>query len=203
MSSGRPPPDPPPHLAARHRLLWRWRRNPLRRPTDRLQGWVALGLLLTIPVLAAFAMFGVGDTAYRHYRATAERQARALHHTAAALVHDAPGHPEPGSEEARKTRYRVTVRYTDRAGRARTGETEVLPGLSAGTPVYVWAGPDGTLAEPPMATEEIRSRAMGWALLAFLAVALTGAAAYGAVALALQRRNLADWDARWAETARH
>ncbi|MFF3935026.1 Rv1733c family protein [Streptomyces phaeofaciens] len=202
-----PPPAPEPHGRDHPRpplplmWLWLWRRNPLRRRTDRLQGRVALGLLLLLPAPALLAMFGVGDTAYRHYRTTAEHQARIRHHTTAVLVHDAPGHLEPGSDEARGTHYPVTVRFTGPGGQARTGKTDVIPGVSAGSTVSVWVGADGTLTEPPLTAEEIRSRAMGWALVAFLTVAVAGGAVYGAVAGVLRRRNLEAWDAMWAETA--
>ncbi len=181
--------------------LWRWRRNPLRRRTDRLLGWIGLSLLLLVPVLGLAATFAVGDAAHRHYRATAEHQARARSLLAAVLVHDAPNHPEPGSDEARKARYPVTVRFTAPDGRDRTAKADVLPGLTAGSTVTVWTDRHGALTEPPLTTEQIRSRTMGWALLAFMAVALAGFAVHGAAALILHRRNLAAWDGDWARTA--
>jgi hypothetical protein len=52
-----------------------------------------------------------------------------------------------------------------------------------------------------MTDEQIRSRTMGWAILAFLAVALAGAGVHRAAALVLYRRNLAEWASEWAETA--
>lgn len=196
-----PPPAPGPCGRAHPRPLWLWRRNPLRRRTDRLEGWIALGLLLAVPALGLVVMFAVGDAAYRHYRATAWHQAHTRHATPAVLVHDSPGHPEPGSDEARQTRYPVTVRYTAPDGRTRTGKADVLPGLSAGSTADVWVGADGTLTEPPWTGEQVRSRAMGWALPAFLSVAVAGLAAHRAAGLALRRRNLDAWDAEWAETA--
>lgn len=47
----------------------------------------------------------------------------------------------------------------------------------------------------------IRSRAMGWALVAFLTVALAGTVAYRGAALVLHRRSLAEWGTEWTETA--
>ena len=193
-----PPPAPGRHP---HLLLWRWRRNPLRRRTDLLQAWIALGLLLAVLVAAPAAMFSVGDSAYGHYRDTAEQQARTRDHVPAVLVHDAPRHPEPGSDEAKKTRYPVEVRFTRPDGNTRTATTDVEPGLPAGSTVLVWVDADGGVTEPPLTTEEIRSRTMRWAVLAFLTVALAGAAVYGITALALHRRNLAEWDTAWARTA--
>ncbi|GAA2240147.1 hypothetical protein GCM10010145_02190 [Streptomyces ruber] len=215
MSGPIPPAQPPPaphhhqHGPLHPLTLWRRRHNPLRRRTDRLQCGIALGLLLLVPALGLVATFTVGDAAHRHYRATAEHQARTRHLTPAVLVHDAPRHPEPGSAEARKTRYPVPVRYTAPAsapapasgGETRTAETDVLPGLPGGSTVDVWVAADGSLTEAPLTTEQVRGRTMGWAISAFLAVALTGTALYGAAARLLRRRNLAEWDARWAEVA--
>ncbi|OPF80990.1 hypothetical protein VT50_0210625 [Streptomyces antioxidans] len=196
-----PPPDPPHHGLVHPLSLWRWRHNPLYRCTDRLQGRIALALLLLVPILGLGALFAAGDAAQRHYRATAEHQRQALHRTTAVLIHDAPDHPEPGSAEARENRYPATVRLTDPDGRTRTAETDVLPGLDAGSSVQVWVDADGAIAEPPMDTAQIRSRTMGWALMAFLTVVLAGAAAYRGAAVVLRRRNLAEWDTEWAETA--
>ncbi|WP_369218217.1 Rv1733c family protein, partial [Streptomyces flavofungini] len=166
-----------------------------------VRGWTALALLLLVPVLGPLAAFFAGDAAHGHYRATAAQQARSRHPVTATLTHDAPRHPEAGSAEAAKARYPVTVRYTAPDGRPRTAETEVPPGLSRGSTVDVWAEPGGAMAEAPLSAAEIRSRALGWAMLAFVTVALAGFGAYGATALALHRRNLAEWDLRWARTA--
>ncbi|MGW0818387.1 Rv1733c family protein [Streptomyces viridiviolaceus] len=193
-----PPPAPGRHP---HLLLWRWRRNPLRRRTDLLQAWIGLGLLLAVLAAAPAAMFSVGDCAYRHYRDTAEQQARTRQHVPAVLVHDAPRHPEPGSDEAKETRYPVEVRFTGPDGTPRTGKADVGPGLPADSTVLVWVDAQGAITEPPLTAGEIRSRTMGWAILAFLAVALAGAVAHGIAGLALHRRNLAEWDAAWARTA--
>ncbi|MFE5599796.1 hypothetical protein ACFQ8O_11485 [Streptomyces coelicoflavus] len=197
-----PGPDPEPD-PARHPylLMWRWRRNPLRRSSDRLRAWISLGILLAVLVAAPAAMFGVGDSAYRHYRSTAEHEERTREHRPAVLTHDAPRHPEPGSDEAKESRYPVPVRFTGPDGVSRTGTTEVEPGLPADSTVLVWVDDEGRITEPPLSAEQIRSRTMGWAILAFLGVVVTGLAAHAATGLVLYRRNLAQWDAAWANTA--
>ncbi|WP_217142072.1 hypothetical protein [Streptomyces sp. AC627_RSS907] len=196
-----PPPDPDPGGHHPHLLFWRWRRNPLRRRTDRLHAWVVLGLLLAVPAAATAAMFAAGDAAHRHYRGAAEHEARTRDHRTAILVHDAPRHPEPGSDEAKKTRYPVEVRFTGPGGETRTGKTDVEPGLPADSTVLVWVDSTGEITEPPLTAEQIRSRTMGWAILAFLGVVLMGMAAHGITGLVLHRRNLAQWDAAWAAAA--
>ncbi|RMB80454.1 hypothetical protein [Streptomyces shenzhenensis] len=191
-----PPPDDLPRL-----LLWRFRRNPLRRTTDAAQAWIGLGILLAVLAAMPGAMFLIGDTAYRHYTHTARLQAETRHQATAVLLHDSPKHPEPGSDEEKGTRYRVEVRFIDRLGRSHTGRVDVRPGLPAGSMVPVWTGAEGEVMDPPMSVDQIRSRSMGWAIIAALAVALAGAAVYGIAERALRRRNLAAWDTAWARTA--
>lgn len=199
-SENLPSEDPVPEELPRVKL-WRLRRNPLRRPTDLLQAWLGLGLLLVVLAAVPAAMFLVGDAAFRHYARTADHQEQTRWLTTAVLVHDAPRHPEPGSEEAKQTRYPVQVRFTDPGGHTRTAQADVHPGLSAGSGVDVWADTDGRITEPPMTDDQIRSRSMGWAIIAALTVCAVGAATYGLTALTLRRRNLSAWAAAWSRTA--
>ncbi|MFE9169147.1 hypothetical protein ACFYNZ_06405 [Streptomyces kebangsaanensis] len=199
-SENLPSEDPAPEELSRVKL-WRLRRNPLRRRTDLLQAWVGLGLLLAVLAAVPAAVFLAGDAAFRHYARTAEHQERTRWQTTAVLVHDSPRHPEPGSEEAKRTRYPVRVRFTDPGGRTRTAQADVHPGLSAGSSVDVWADTEGRITEPPMTDDQIRSRSMGWAIIAALAVCAAGAAVYGLTALMLRRRNLSAWAAAWSRTA--
>ncbi|MFE9775318.1 hypothetical protein ACFYOV_27310 [Streptomyces sp. NPDC005931] len=189
------PPGPAPRPS-----LWRRRPNPLRRRTDVLRTWAGLGALFAVVAGAPVAAVVVGDAAHRHYRDTAQYQARTRHVTTATLIRDAPRHPEPGSEEEKRTRYPVEVRFVTREGRTRTTRTEVRPGLPADSPVRIWVT-GGEATGPPLTREQVRSRSAGWTLLAAIGVALTGAAVHSVTALALRRRDLAEWEAAWARTA--
>ncbi|PNV31531.1 hypothetical protein C1708_03770 [Streptomyces sp. DH-12] len=191
-----PPPGPPPRP-----LFWRWRSNPLRRRTDRVQAWLGLGVLIAVLAVAPVAAALVGDAAHRHYQDLARHQQQTRHLTDATLVADAPRHPEPGSDEEKKTRYPVEVRVVTREGRTRVTRAEVTPGLTAGSTVRVWITAEGEAAGPPLTGKEVRSRTAGWALLAAIGVALAGTAVHAVSGFVLRRRNLARWDAAWAETA--
>ncbi|WP_405833781.1 hypothetical protein [Streptomyces sp. NBC_01176] len=195
-----PAEDPPPEDLPRV-MLWRLRRSPLRRRTDLLQGWIGIGLLLAVLAAAPAAMFLVGDTAYRHYKRTAEHQQQVRQPARAVLVQDAPRHPEPGSTEEKESRYPVRVRFTDPTGHTRTAKTGVRPGLTEGSTVRIWSDTQGRLTGPPLTTDQIRSRCMGWAITAALAVTFLGGVAYGITDLVLRRHNLAAWDTAWAGTA--
>ncbi|GAA5022131.1 Rv1733c family protein [Streptomyces siamensis] len=197
---GRLPSPPPPQELPRV-VLWRRRRNPLRRRSDLVQAWIGLGLLLAALTAAPAAMFLGGDAAYRHYTRTARHQAETRHQTTAVLLEDVPRHPEPGSAEAKETRYPAKVRFTDPEGHTHTATTDVQPALPKGSTVRVWAGTDGKVTDPPLSPSQIRSRAMSSGIVAALGVHATAAAAYGIATRILHRRNLAAWDTAWADTA--
>ncbi|WP_234440006.1 Rv1733c family protein [Streptomyces bicolor] len=128
-------------------MLWRLRRNPLRR---RSQAWIGLGLLLAALAATPAAMFLVGDAAYHPYTRTAQHQAETRHRTTAVLLEDARRHPEPGSAEAEKTRYPTKVRFTDPNGHTHTATTDVQPALPKGSTIRLWAGTDGKITDPPL-----------------------------------------------------
>ncbi|GEB50087.1 MULTISPECIES: hypothetical protein [Streptomyces] len=186
--------QPPPRFPL---LWWRHRHSPLLRPTDRLRA--ALGLvtaaavLLTAPALALWT----ASVAQHRFQQTAHQQARDLHRVAATLLEGSPHHPEPGSDEARHTRYPARVRWTDATGRTRTGTADVPGGLPAGATVDLWTDDTGALTAPPMQPGEIRNRALGWSLGAAVATVLTGFLAYTVGCRRLDRRNLASWDEQW------
>ncbi|WAX76687.1 Rv1733c family protein [Streptomyces sp. KMM 9044] len=200
LPPAQPPPGPrlgPPPTPRR----WRRRPNPLRRPTDVLQAWIGLGLLLAVPAVAPVAGVAAADLAHRHYGDTARHQSLTRHETDATLTEDVPRHPEPGSDEAKLARYLAEVRFTTPDGRTAITRAEVPPGLSADSRVRIWTTAAGQVTEPPLTREQIRSRSMGWALLAAVGTALTGVAAHAAARHAVRRRNLAAWERAWAETA--
>lgn len=188
------PPDPPRDRAPR-------RRNPLRRRTDTLRTWFGLGVLLTVLVLAPVAAVVAADLAHRHYDGVARHQERTRYETTATVLHDVPRHPEPGSDEEKETRYPAEVSVVTREGRTRTTTADVPPGMPADSPLRIWVTTDGEATQAPLTDGDVRSRSMGWALLAALGVVLTGAATHAVARFALRRRDLAAWDAAWARTA--
>jgi hypothetical protein len=182
-------------------MFWRLRRNPLRRRSDLAQAWIGLGLTLAVLAATPLAMFLARDAAHRHYARTAEHQNATRRHTTAVLLEDARSHPEPGSAEASKTLYPTKVRFTDPGGRTRTDHADVQPDLPKGSTLRVWAGTDGKLTGPPLTPHQVRSRAMGSALIAVLGVHAAAAAAYRTAHRVIQHHNLAAWETAWARTA--
>ncbi|MFE2261308.1 Rv1733c family protein [Streptomyces griseosporeus] len=194
-------PPPPPARRPPRVLSWRLRRNPLRRRSDLVQGWIGLALLLTASAATPAAVVLAADAAHDRATRTARQQAQTRHETTATLLENARRHPEPGSAEARGTRYPAQVRYTDPQGRPRTATTDVPPSLPRGSTLRVWVGTDGQLTDPPLTPDQIRNRVRGSAIIAALGVPAASIAAYGVTSRVVQRRQLAAWDRAWADTA--
>jgi hypothetical protein len=199
MFDPEPRAQPPP--APARAGLWRWRRSPLRRRCDLVQAWAGLLLAVVVTAGAPTAAVFVGSAVHSALREDAAADARTRERVTAVLVHDTPRHPEPGSEEARLTRYPAEVRFPGPDGRPHTGRTDVSPGLPAGSTVRVWRDAEGRLTDAPTAEDEIRSRAYGWAATAGAAVVLTGLAAYAVVARFLDGRRASAWEGAWADTS--
>ncbi|MEU6813925.1 hypothetical protein [Streptomyces sp. NPDC046860] len=172
--------------------LWRFRRGPLRRRADMVEGWVLLGLwLLTLlaGTVAGLAAARSVEHGLAHERAT-------WHPMVAYVVSRAPG--RSGSRSSSGERVWARVRWTGSDGSLRTGEIRVAPGAETGAPVAVWTDGRGRLVTRPATASEAAVRA------AFIGT-LTGAGAAavpfagGRLLLArLERRRLALWDAEWA-----
>ncbi|MFF7640175.1 hypothetical protein [Streptomyces canus] len=175
---------------------WRWRRNPLRRRSDRLEAWLVLAtwtLALLGGLLAgAAAAAGMADD-------LAARRA-ALHTVSAVLVGKADRTATVTADGSAET-VRAKVRWTALDGSTRTGATRVAPGTAAGTSVTVWTDRRGDLVRAPLAAAEARLQSV---LTGVLVAAGTGAVVFGGGYLArlrLDRRRLRDWEAEWARVA--
>ncbi|GAA3785312.1 hypothetical protein GCM10022206_26410 [Streptomyces chiangmaiensis] len=171
--------------------MWRWRRNPLRRRSDRLEAWIVLVtwvFVLLAGVLAGWAAAGAAD------HAVAVRNARA-HPVQAVLTEDAARTPQ-GVPEYSDGSVWAKVSWTV-AGVTRTGLTRVGPGQKAGTTVTVWTSRGGELVSKPVGAAQAR-------LQAELVGSLAGAGAAGGVLVCgrfargrLERRRMQAWDREW------
>src|SRR4051812_11925760 len=111
-----------------NRRGWRWRRNPLKRGTDRAEAWalLATGLLL---VLGAPA---VGVATGLEVMAPAPGPPADWHHATAVLTHKAPPAVITGVG-AGSQQVRATVQWQGSPGHPRTGQALVRPDSPAGS----------------------------------------------------------------------
>ncbi|UUU19016.1 Rv1733c family protein [Streptomyces sp. DSM 40750] len=175
-------------------MLWRWRRNPLKRRSDVAEAWIggaaATLLLLMVPAVGV-VMAGVGERSARD-------QAQGLHRTAARLVEDAPATPSRFSGLA-DDHVRTTVRWTTPDGSPKTGEAPVAAGSKAGSSTTVWLDDTDRLRPAPPTPAEARSQgaALGAAAGAGVGVLVVGG--WWVARVRLDVRRMAWWECAWAE----
>ncbi|MGW2087663.1 Rv1733c family protein [Streptomyces sp. NPDC001880] len=184
--------------------VWRWRRNPLRRATDRREARVALVALLLM-VLAAPALGWVcgvhtDDALQKSVRAQrAGRQA-----TTAVVVRRSPGArfvTDPGTSSEHASQTSVVARWkapdgTDRRGTVMTSPRRTGPGSE----VEIWTDLDGRPVQRPMDAATARTHAV----LAGLGATLLGVGLIEGVRQLtvrhMMRRRYTLIDQDWART---
>ncbi|MFJ9587522.1 Rv1733c family protein [Streptomyces acidicola] len=172
--------------------LWRWRRNPLRRRSDRIEAWVVLAVW-TFTVLSGVV---TGLLATRSVEQNLDRQRIEWRPVVAQLTEDAPGAAvtsAPGS-----TRVWAEVRWTARDGSAHTGQTRVAPASAVGTPVTVWTDTDGRMVTEPATRSEARVRSSLIGVLVGVTAAGVPFVGGRLVRGRLERRRMEEWDEEWA-----
>ncbi|MFI9600213.1 hypothetical protein ACIHCX_10085 [Streptomyces sp. NPDC052043] len=174
------------------RPLWRWRRNPMRRREDVIEGWVLLATWAVVVVGAPLTGVVVGQ-------ATADGLARQQveRHTATAVLvrterpHGGVAVASPGD------RVMGTVRWTAPDGTRHEDRTAVASTLATGDRIVVWTDPHHRVTPPPLTPSEAAAQAA--ATGAMVSLALAGAAGGGwcAARAALDRRRARAWEAEW------
>ncbi|MFF1449154.1 hypothetical protein ACFVYF_13510 [Streptomyces sp. NPDC058274] len=171
--------------------LWRWRRNPLRRPVDALEAWVVLvawTLTVLCGVLAGLAAAQSVDNGLARERAE-------WHPIQALLSEDASRSPGPAASGAGQVW--APVRWTATDGSAHAGQARVKPGSAAGTPVTVWTDAAGRLVTKPATESQARLRASLVGFLVGVSAASIPFVGGRLVRGRLERRRMAHWDEEW------
>lgn len=174
-------------------LTWRWRRSPLRRHSDTVEGWVVLATwLVAVAGGTAAGVLGahaVGEAADRQ-RLQRQPVAAVLLQTTADELRD----PATGS---RYDHVRAKVRWTGGDGAVRTGTTSVTAGVKAGTEVPAWTDGHGHLVSAPLSASEAAARVVLTGVGATAAGGLVVLAGGRMVRLRIERRATESWGAEW------
>ncbi|KAF0963842.1 Rv1733c family protein [Rhodococcus sp. T7] len=181
--------------------IWRlgpWSRNPLMRPSDRVESILVLVVavvvvLLLVPVAAAYgtATHTRLDVQARAERATAQQ-------VPAVLVEDArPGRgevPNGTPHDSDHARARWSLQTI-----AHTGDVPAPPGSRSGATVTVWINSTGEPVAAPATDTETAAAAVLTAVVIWAAGASGGAVLLCGVHAATTRHRMAQWDAEWNE----
>ena len=172
--------------------FWRWRRNPLKRGTDRAEAWsaVALTAVLTLGAPAVGVVTGLGAAA-------AAQPPAGWHTTTAVLTRPAPPSSN-GYGTIGATGVRSDVRWTTADGRTHHGLALVRPTSPAGSRVTVWLDRTGALRDDPPDPTFVRARAVAYGFGASGGTALLAGCGWACTGRYLDRRRAADLDREWA-----
>ncbi|WP_171107703.1 MULTISPECIES: hypothetical protein [unclassified Streptomyces] len=174
--------------------LWRWRRNPLKRRSDRVEAWVLLGAWVLTALVGALA----GLTVSRTVEGELARERVEWRPVEARLTEPVPGSSPTRSGAASTARVWAEVRWSAPDGSDRTGQARARPGSPAGTPVTVWTDRQGRLVTEPTTPSEARVRANLIGTLAGVGATAVPLVGERLLRGRLERRRLDQWDADWA-----
>jgi hypothetical protein len=169
----------------------------MRRPIDRIQTAVALGLLalfmIVVPLVAGLSTSRAYDSGLR-----AERQEHTSHQPVMATVAS-----DDVSSDGSGRHFLPAVRLRWRAndGTLRSGETLKRRGDRIGSQRWIWVDRAGNLTRMPRGHAQTIADAALVGTASLTAVAIPCFLLYVAVRRYLDRRRLDQWTADWARTA--
>ncbi|MFF5899604.1 hypothetical protein ACFY8O_27265 [Streptomyces argenteolus] len=183
----------------------RWRHNPVCRPTDRHEAWVALVALLMMVLAAPVLGWVSGSLTDEALQRVVRSQHAQRHLTSAVVVRGASGgslfaqDPETAVTED-TTRRSVVAGWRAPDGTARTGTVSTASEVTTpGTRIQIWTDREGRPAMRPMDAPTARTHAV----LAGVGVAvLVGGLTEGVRRLVVWRMTLRRYerlDRAWAE----
>ncbi|MHC5905494.1 Rv1733c family protein [Streptomyces sp. S6] len=175
-------------------LLWRWRRNPLRRRSDVVEAWVLLGAWACAVLTGVLAGWAAADSMERGLA-----RERAEWHTVRGTLTEAAAAPSTELRSPSRTEHLWTkVTWPGPDGAPHSGQVRVAAGSPAGTLVDVWTDAQGRLVTEPTTPSQARLRST---LVGTLAGATSAAIPFVTGRLLrsrLERRRLDQWGADWA-----
>jgi len=173
----------------RSTVLWRFRRNPLRRRSYVVEGWAALALGAAATVGAALT----GLAVTRDIDARYAQQRHERYPATAVLTEDADIPATSGAQSW------TPVRWVLPQGESRTGTARVNSGLRRGERTAIWLDDRGRLTAKPLSpsTGLVHATVTGSIVgLGIWSGALIGS---GIAAAFSERRRLDRWEAEWVQ----
>ncbi|MEV4788645.1 hypothetical protein AB0K53_24890 [Streptomyces tuirus] len=183
------------------RGLWRWRRNPLCRPTDLAEAWVALAALLLILLAAPLVGSLVGDTAQDALQRSVRSQHEARHLVTATVIRKLDRSAldsDPETSSGRDLRTRVLADWTAPDGTPHQGPVRAsLKDPQQGDTFRIWTDRQGRMVARPLDSATASTHAV---LAGFGAALAAGGLIEGGrrlIVWRMVRRRYARWDQAW------
>ncbi|MGW2210923.1 Rv1733c family protein [Streptomyces sp. NPDC001781] len=179
--------------------VWRWRGNPLRRPTDVAEAWVCLLALLLTLVATPVVGIAAGSAAQDSLRRAVREQRHTRHLVTATVLRplgQAP--PEADPDSARTSRSRVVAGWTAPDGTRRQGAVLAdVKSPHAGEHFRLWTDPAGRMTTRPLDSATALAHAVLAGFGASVAAAGLVESVRRLVVWRMVRRRHASWDRAW------
>jgi hypothetical protein len=168
--------------------------NPLRRPADKIEAWLAPVAIAVF--LALCPVVGMGMSAWAHAdNAAAQHGAQSWHSVRAVLLQAAPG---PAEYDGGANTWTVWVRAQWTVGGLQvTGKVPVPAGSPAGSTQIVWLNRAGAVQVPPASAGQVAGLADTATAVGLTALGVLLAGLTWLIRRALDRRRLARWESAW------
>ncbi|MFD4539627.1 hypothetical protein [Streptomyces bauhiniae] len=181
--------------------VWRWRGNPLRRPTDLAEAWVCLLALLLTLVATPVVGTVTGSAAQDSLRRSVREQRHTRHLVTATVLRtlaQAPPEADPDTGAARTSRSRVVAGWTAPDGTHRRGAVLAdVKSPRAGEHFRLWTDPTGRITTRPLDSATARAHAVLAGFGAAVVAAGLIETARRLVVWRMVRRRHASWDRAW------
>lgn len=174
------------------RVMWRWRRNPLKRRSDTVEAW----LLLAAWVIAVVGGLCAGCATAAQSGNDIARQRVQRHPVVAVLVRNAPG--QAAARAVDDDAVWTAVRWRESDGSLFTAQAKVAPNTPAGTHVALWADRDGRLVSAPASRAERRLEVVVFGTSAAVLVCFGAFLGVRVLLAGVQRRRMRQWEHDWA-----
>lgn len=170
-------------------------RNPLRRPTDRIESAIRIALVLAFlaggPVLAVTVGRATSASGLAEVRSE-----RAWQRVDAVVIKPAPPSATPYGTVATTW---VPGRWEVAPGRVRTGFVPAAAGTPAGAVITVWLDRAGRVTgQQPLTPGVVLLRVVVAEILALIGAGFAAFVLAGGVRWLLNRRRLARWATEWS-----
>lgn len=178
---------------------WRWRDNPLRRPSDVVEGWIALAVAVLLLVGAPVAGALAGLWAQERGRTVAGAQRQERHRVRAEVLGGTPlALPEARDDPERP--HQASVRWLEPGEGMRTSVARVPAGSRPGDVVDVWFDAAGRAVAPPPNEVSVWQHTVSIGLCAAGVTAAAILLGHGVVRRVSLHRRMSEWERDWART---
>ncbi|HKS49659.1 MAG TPA: hypothetical protein VJT49_32020 [Amycolatopsis sp.] len=182
-------------------LTRQWRllrpgRNPLARRCDRIEA--AVLILAVVLCLAAIPLvILLGASVHARQSEVARAQAAERHQAMAVTLTDVGPAAANDTPAAATTAEQTPVQWGLPDGGARTGVVSVASATPAGSLVPIWLDRNGDVTTAPMSPVKAVALASGFAVLAWIGIAVAVVVLTRAVRVLLDRSRAAAWSREW------